>query len=329
MNRSQKRSITLLIRLAASILFIILLSQWLDLSELRQAAGKIKPGLFLVSLGLVLLNEVIIAVRLKVLMESMVLQLPITRVVKINLMSRFYAIFLPSGIGFLLARWYKVTENRVERLDFAAVTLTEKVLFVTATLVSVAIPLMLFPDPEIQSIYTPLIATIGVLFLVILTVLAFCTSSLGSRKLVRLAEKLFQRLTNREVAPLSALQSALKTIFSSRSRVLKAVSLSFMVQLGIILRIGLLIMAVGATLPWTTVLWLGSFIFLIQIIPVSFSGLGVRESAFAFAFELYGMQAEEGTVVGLLFFLQVIISASIGGVLELFDRSHLDKSGER
>jgi uncharacterized membrane protein YbhN (UPF0104 family) len=238
MKRSQRRAITLLIRLAASVLFILLLSQWLDLTELKTAAGKIRPGFFLLSLGLVLMNEVIIALRLRVMMESMKLKLTVGRVVKIGLMSRFYAVFLPSGIGFLLARWYKVTENRVERLDFAAVTLTEKVLFVTVTLISVAIPLSLFPDPEIQSIYTPLMLTISALLLAILGILSFCTSSFGTNRLVQWVEMKFQKLTGREGAPISALQTALERVFSSRLRVLKAVSLSVLVQIGIILRIG-------------------------------------------------------------------------------------------
>ena len=324
MKRSQIRSITFLVRLIASVLFVVLLSQWLNYAELKQTAGKINPGYFLLSLGFILLNEVIIAVRLKVLMEPMELQLSLTRVVKIGFMSRFYALFLPSGIGLLLARWYKITENKFERLDFAAVTLTEKILFVSVTLISVAIPVALFPDPEIQTIYLPLISSLILLFLAVSACLSFCNGWLGTKQITLIAERLFQKVTNREFTPLSALQSALMKVFSSPARILRAGFLSILIQIGIILRIGLLIMAVGASLPWSTTLWLGSFIFLIQIIPVSFSGLGVRESAFAFAFHLYGLQAEEGTVVGLMFFLQALTAAGIGGILELFDRGHLD-----
>lgn len=325
MNRRHKRLITLLVRLAASILFVGLLSRWLDWQELHHAASKIQIDLFLVSLALVLLNEVIIAIRLRALMESMRLKLTTARVVKIGLMSRFYAVFLPSGIGLLLARWYKVTENRVERLDFAAVTFTEKILFLATTLVSVAVPLLLFPDPEIQSIYAPLLFSLAVIFLIVLFVFSFCTGSLGTRRIVLNIEKIYQQVTGQKSTPVTLVQAALQKVFSSPKRMLKAGLLSILIQTGIILRIGLLILAVGAQLSWSTVLWLGSFIFLIQVIPVSFSGLGVRESAFAFAFSLYGLQAEEGTLVGLLFFLQALIAAGMGGLLELFDRSHLDK----
>jgi uncharacterized membrane protein YbhN (UPF0104 family) len=329
MNRRQKRSITLLIRLAASVLFIALLSRWLDWQELRQAATRIRMDLFLVSLVLVLLNEVIIAVRLRILMESMKLRLTTARVVKIGLMSRFYAVFLPSGIGLLLARWYKVTENRVERLDFAAVTFTEKILFLTTTLVSVAVPLVLFPDPQIQSIYRPLLFSLAVVFLIVFFVFSFCTGSLGTGRLFSNIEIIYQKVTGRKSTPVTLVQEALQKVFSSPKRMIKAGLLSVLIQAGIIMRIGLLILAVGALLPWSTVLWLGSFIFLVQVIPISFSGLGVRESAFAFAFSLYGLQAEEGTLVGLLFFLQALIAAGIGGFLEFSDRSHLERPGEK
>jgi len=328
MKKSRIQAITLLVRLVASVLFILLLSRWLDLDEMKQAAVRIHLGYFLLSLVLVLSNEVVIAARLRGLMGAMKLRLSLARVIRIGFMSRFYAVFLPSGIGLLLARWYKVTENRVERLDFAAVTLTEKILFVSVTLISVAIPVILFPDRQIQSIYLPLLTSIIILLLAVTACLSFCTGSFGTDQAAVSLETALKRVLRKEITPISALQGALRNVFSSPGRITKAGLFSVVIQAGIILRIGFLIMAVGASLPWSTVLWLGSFIFLIQIIPVSFSGLGIRESAFAFAFQLYGLKAEEGTIVGLLFFLQALTAAGIGGILELFDRGHPDRTAE-
>jgi len=94
------------------------------------------------------------------------------------------------------------------------------------------------------------------------------------------------------------------------------------IQTMIILRIVFLFRAVGVDLALLTIIWIGSLIFIIQILPISFAGLGVRESAFAYAFVLYGLNPEAGALVGILFFGQLVINACFGGVLEFSDRGN-------
>jgi glycosyltransferase 2 family protein len=58
------------------------------------------------------------------------------------------------------------------------------------------------------------------------------------------------------------------------------------------------------------------------MIPISLGGLGVRESAFAYLFHLYGYGADVGALVGILFFAQIVLCAVFGGILELTDRGN-------
>ena len=75
-------------------------------------------------------------------------------------------------------------------------------------------------------------------------------------------------------------------------------------------------------MPWERILWISTLVFFLQSQPVSFAGVGVRESAFAYAFGLYGFGQEAGALVGLLFFAQMAVYAAIGGVLEITDRGN-------
>ena len=52
-------------------------------------------------------------------------------------------------------------------------------------------------------------------------------------------------------------------------------------------------------------------------LPVSFSGLGVREASYAFFFDLMGLGPETGVALGMLFFIQMLLMAFIGGILEI------------
>ena len=66
--------------------------------------------------------------------------------------------------------------------------------------------------------------------------------------------------------------------------------------------------------------WMGSLVLLLQVLPISFAGLGVREGAYAYLFPLFGLSAEKGFLMGVLFFIHILIFAVIGAVLNLFEK---------
>ena len=65
---------------------------------------------------------------------------------------------------------------------------------------------------------------------------------------------------------------------------------------------------------------MGSLVLLLQTLPISFAGIGLREGAYAYLFTMYGLPPEEGVLIGILFFSQILIVAFMGGVLELADK---------
>ena len=68
------------------------------------------------------------------------------------------------------------------------------------------------------------------------------------------------------------------------------------------------------------VTWMGSIVLLLQILPISFAGIGVREGAYAFLFTLFDMPSEKGILIGILFFTQMVIFAIIGAILNFFEK---------
>jgi hypothetical protein len=78
----------------------------------------------------------------------------------------------------------------------------------------------------------------------------------------------------------------------------------------------------AASLPLTLVdvAWMGSLVLLLQTLPISFAGIGLREGAYAYLFSLYRLPPEKGILIGVLFFSQMLIMASVGGIFEFLDR---------
>ncbi len=65
--------------------------------------------------------------------------------------------------------------------------------------------------------------------------------------------------------------------------------------------------------------WLFSMVSIITLLPISFSGLGVRESALIVILSKIGVERSNSLSFSLLIFFTVILVALIGGVFELLD----------
>jgi hypothetical protein len=67
-------------------------------------------------------------------------------------------------------------------------------------------------------------------------------------------------------------------------------------------------------------MWMVSLALLIQVVPVSLAGLGLREETYAYLFTLFNLPAEKGILIGLLFFSQLLLFSIFGGLLEFTEK---------
>lgn len=94
--------------------------------------------------------------------------------------------------------------------------------------------------------------------------------------------------------------------------ILQALGLSIILQLMGIFTVYVLALGMGQDIPFLVFLIFLPLIILFTMIPVSISGLGVRESAFVLFFGLVGMKPEVSTALSLLWFLTVTTASLIG-----------------
>jgi len=74
--------------------------------------------------------------------------------------------------------------------------------------------------------------------------------------------------------------------------------------------------AISAELTFIQSGWLRSAVVLVQLLPVSFSGLGVREGAIALLLQPYGIDGALAVSLSLLLFGKSLFIGAIGGILE-------------
>jgi hypothetical protein len=239
------------------------------------------------------------------------------RLVIINYIAEFYALLIPTALGPEAVRWYKITKNKEGKSLFFASTIVERIFFLLVLFVCGSVPLFLSQEPAIQKFAIklwPLLAGLSAVFVFVLAYF-FCPA---------LHEKIKTFINQKlRLAPGSWLNRFLDkfSLPNASSRVVGILFLLTVVwQLSFLIRMYFLFVALGLPFGFWDVTWMGSLVLLLQILPISFAGLGVREGAFAFLFSIQGVEAEAGVVVGMLFFSQMLILSFIGFICQIFEK---------
>jgi glycosyltransferase 2 family protein len=104
------------------------------------------------------------------------------------------------------------------------------------------------------------------------------------------------------------------------SLIMRAVGWSLLVQTGGSLVVALIARALGVALPLSVWFAVVPLVALTMVVPVSISGVGVREGGLAFLLKPVGVSTDAAVAIGLLWFLATIVTGLIGGLLFLLDR---------
>lgn len=102
---------------------------------------------------------------------------------------------------------------------------------------------------------------------------------------------------------------------NERGTIGKALLLSVFVQLAGFSAVYILAQGLGQNIPFLSLFIYLPLIILVSMIPISISGLGVREGAFVLFFGFIGVKPEASTAISLSWF----ISASVGSLIGLIE----------
>ena len=107
----------------------------------------------------------------------------------------------------------------------------------------------------------------------------------------------------------------------------KAVGWSFVVQIGGTIAVALVARTLGVAPGLGAWFSVAPLVALIETIPISIGGFGVRENAMEYLLGGHGVPAEQAIAVALLCGLARICSGAVGGVLFLLDRRPAPMAG--
>jgi uncharacterized membrane protein YbhN (UPF0104 family) len=305
----------LALKLIVSLTFIIYVVLKFDMRSLYGALLSIKFEYYLISFLILILNSIILAQKFKTVMKPSGIYQPLHKLIKINFMCRFFSMFMTSVIGQSVIRWHISTKNQEGRFKFIAVLVFERSSFFFALFVTVGISLLFSNTANIlvitKSVF-PFVA-VGLLAIILyyfyLNYTPFYDSINGF--ILNQCAKIKIELKNKigDFFEIFGIYSQKKTIVAS------GLGLAFIWQFLFLLRVSLLVASIDASLTFVQVGWMASLVLLLQILPISLNGIGLRETAYAFLFRIQDLPPEKGVLLGFIIFSQMFIISIIGGVV--------------
>lgn len=309
-----KKIVMLLCKLgvAGGILYYIL--QKTDIIEILTVIKSAKLFYVLFAFILYLFCRYITAYQSKIVFVNQGIKLSTFRIFIINIESNFYDLFIPGGVGSSAVKWYKFSKPEGKRVQ--AFTSIVVIRLVNAfIMIVIGVFALLLKNPfnslSLNVVVISLIVSMVFLQLAIFNKKASIfidkflnifflrvIPELVSEKVIKFWES-FNKLKRLSVHDLLIL------IIVSISLYLLNTYIFFVISISISINLSVLVIA-----------WITATVLLINMIPISISGLGVREGSLLFLLDKYHISDTETLSFSFIIFGIGIITALIGGAIE-------------
>ncbi len=274
-------------------------------------------GLLVAAYLVMVLNHWTYSIKTCLLTRHQGLTLSVHDIFRIAAVTSFYKLILPGGVGGGVIRWYKLARRDNKPMEAFNVMMYDRV---TGT-IAMALLAILYAalDPAfMEHPYawpSALVLLVALAAPILYWILAF--NGRWSRWLYgRLPAFIPERM-----------RAYVHTLIDSADRFsgleagmhVRIWIWSFFSRLLTLYFYYLFAQALNLDLSFAAVAWVRTVVYLLILIPISFSGLGVREGAMLLLLIPYGVDAESTVAFSMLSFLAILIMGFWGGGYELYD----------
>jgi uncharacterized protein (TIRG00374 family) len=295
------------IRLVASAGLLWALATRVDFGRAAAIMGQASLPLLAVTLAALLVANFVVAARWHLILSAEAPSPGIETLLKIVFVGLFFNQVLPTGVGGDAVRAWRCRKVGIGLGPAIRSILLDRAcgFLVLAVVYAASLPALLHVLPEAQQ-RSGVIAVFGAVLLGLLALLFFdCLP----RAILRL----------RVIAPLAELSRESRRLFMHPVRCATVLGLSTLTIGLTILAFDLLGTSVGSRLPLTDWIMIVPPVTLIQLLPVSLAGWGVREVVLVVALALFGVAAEAALAISVLMGLCLIVIGVPGGLIWLID----------
>jgi hypothetical protein len=294
-----------LLRILISLVVLIIVIASVGLDRLWAVLSSVNLGWFAVALAIHLLGVVIRTFRWAILVKSLEVRVSFGRLFYLYMAGTFFNTFLPTGIGGDVVKIIDLAPASGGARAFSTVFADRLTGILGTSLIALCVAII---DPA--DVPPPVVALV-----------IFVTGGILAATLLLTQQQLIDRVMC-HVPGWSKLlaKGKVRRIYEaltsySPGTIARSTLISLPFTLTLIASQYALALSLGVKVP---VQYFALFIpltALVQMLPISFNGLGVREGAFQALFGTVGVAGEQAVAISLLYYILRVITGLIGGLM--------------
>jgi len=271
-----------------------------------ETLGKARFPYLAAAFVLCLVGIVVRAYRWQILLSALKIDIPLTKLTALYFIGTFFNNILPTGIGGDVVRVYRLSKQSKRPIESVGTVLLDRATGLLA-LFLIALMALVF---SYQSIAPNVAAAI----------LLLCLGSWAGLGLVLRRDWLERWGLLRIMAKIKQLREIYESVYACGLKAIGgALAISLVFNVLLIAVNYLIALSLGVEIPlWYFLLFVPIISFLL-VLPISLSGLGVREGGYVYLFAQAGVSAPLALAMSLLFYALNVATGLIGGVLYAFE----------
>jgi len=298
----RKQRLLNLLKVCFSLALLALLLKQIGWQQTLETLRGVKFPYLAAAFALYLVGIVVRAYRWQILLSALGMDIPLARLTNLYFVGTFFSSFLPTGIGGDVVRVYELSKQSKRPIESVGTVLLDRatgflVLFL------IALVALLFSYPLIA----PNVAA---------AILLLCLGSWAGLGLILRRDWLERWGLLRIMDRIKQLRELYESVTACGLKAIGgALAISFVFNVLLIAVNYLIALSLGVNIPiWYFFLFIPLISFLL-VLPISLSGLGVREGGYVYLFAQAGVSAPLALAMSLLFYALNVATGLIGGVL--------------
>lgn len=295
------------------IIFFLLRN--LDFHKMKEILSGAHPGVLTAMIALALSQFVLASTIWNMLLVRRKIHVPFMFLVRVYLAGNFLAAVLPSKYTGDIYRSYAVSRRAGSFYDSAASVLLERL---SGIFVLVLMGL-------IASIFCADLLGEGFTAYIVVTLFAALVSGtwlIFSRPLFRIADKVLKTVRLEVLRrPMQRFHEAIERFRQDRRFLLAVNGWSFLFKTVAFVCIYLAALSLALPVPFVSLFLIMPLIYVLEALPISINGLGVREGAFVLFFSRIGLSNEQAFALSMIVLFGRLVCIAVGGLAFLSERN--------
>jgi hypothetical protein len=296
-----------ILRILISLIILVFVIASVGAERLFDALRSINLGWFAIALLFHMIGLVVRTYRWSILIKALGTPVRFGKLLYLYLAGTFFNTFLPTGIGGDVVKIIELASDRGGAQAFSSVFADRLTGILGSSLIALTVAILDPADVPSYVVTTVIFISAGILiasFLLtrrglfdwIIAHLKFWPKVPGAKKI----QKVVEALTSYSIGAI------VRAMLVSLPFTLTLVATQYALALGL-----------GVTAPLRYFALFVPMVALVQLLPISFNGLGVREGTYQLLFGTVGIEAPQAVAMSLMYYIVRVVGGLVGGLLYL------------